>query len=109
MVPPPCIGRDVKILRLDKGLYGLRTASLPWFKKLFDKLAEIGFISQAFNACVFISADHKICDVVDVDNITTAGSRSDIYKLIDHLHSRFKITVKGGLQYILVIQIKHIP
>ena len=70
---------------------------------------EIGFIPLPFDPCVFISADHKILVVVYVDDITTAGSRSDINPLIDHLHSRFQVTVKGSLKYILGIEMKHTP
>ena len=45
--------------------------------------------------------------MVYVEHITTAESRSDINRLIDHLCSRFKVTVKGSLKYILRIEINH--
>ena len=47
--------------------------------------------------------------VVYVDDITTAGSRSDINRLIDHLCSRFKVMVKCRIKYILGIERKHTP
>ena len=109
MVPPPGIGLDGKILRLDNALYGLKQAPLAWFEKLSKALPKIGFICLPFDSCVIISADYKIIVVVYVDDITTAGSRSDINGLIDHLLSRFKVTVKGSLKYILGIDIKHTP
>ena len=109
MVPPPGISLDGKILRLDKALYGLKQAPLAWFEKLSEALAQIGFISLPFDPCVFISADCKIIVVVYVDDITTAGSRSDINRLIDHLRFQVKVTVKGNLKYILAIEIKHTP
>ena len=109
IIPPPGIGHDGKILQLDKALSGLKQAPLAWFEMLSEALAEIGFISLPFDPCVFISADHKIIVVVYVDDITSAGSRSDINRLIDHLPSRFNVTVKGSLQYILRIEIKHTP
>ena len=101
MVPPPGIGLDGKILRLDKALNSLKQAPLAWFGKLSEALASIGFISLPFDPCVFISADHKIIVVVYVADITTAGSRSDINRRIEHLRSRFKVTVEGSLKYIL--------
>ena len=107
MVPPPGIGLDGKILRLDKEPYGLKQAPLAWFEKLSQSLAEIGFISLPFDPCFFIRADDKIIVVVCVDDITTVGSRLDINRLIDYLGSRFKVTVKGSLRYILGIEIKH--
>ena len=105
MVPPPGIGLDGKILRLDKAIYGLKQAPLAWFEKLSEAFAAIGFISLPCDPCVFISTDHKIIVVVYVDDITTAGSRADIKRLIDHLPSRLKVTVKRSLRYILGIEI----
>ena len=109
MVPPPGIGLDWKILRLGKALYGLKQAPLAWFEKLSETLAVIAFICLPFDPGVFLSADYKIIVVVYLDDITTAGSRSDITRFIDHLCSRFKFTVKGSHQYILGIEIKHTP
>ena len=109
MVPPPGIDLDGKILRLDKPLYGLKQEPLAWFEKLSEALARLGFISLAFDPCILISADHKIIDMVYVDDITTAGSRSDINRLIDHLRSHFKVTVKGSFKNILGIEINHTP
>ena len=109
IVLPPGIGLDGKILGLERGLYGLKQAPLAWFEKLCEELADIGYISLPFDPCVFISADHKIIVVVYVDDITTAVSRSDINPLMDHLRSRFKVTVNGSLKYILGIEIKHTP
>ena len=105
MVPAPGIGLHGKILRLDQGLHGLKQVPLAWFEKLSEALAEIGFISLPFDPCVFISTDHKIIVDVYVDDITTAGSRLDINHVMDHLRSRFKVTVKGNLKYILGIEI----
>ena len=106
IVPPRGIGLDGKILRRDKALHGLKHAPLAWFCMLSVALAEIGFISLPFDHCVFISAKHKIIVVVYVDDLTTAGSPSDMNRLIDHLRSRFKVSVKGSLKYILGIEIK---
>ena len=107
MVPTPGIGLDGKILRLYKALYGLKQAPLAWLEKLSEALAEIGYISLPFDPCVFISADYKIIVLLYVDDITTAGSHSDINGLIDHLRSRLRVMVKGCLKYILAIEIKH--
>ena len=109
MIPPSSIGLDGKILWLDKGLYGLKQAPLAWFEKLSYVLAEIDFISLPFDPCVCISTDHMIIVVVYVDDITTARSCSDINRLIDHLRSYFKATVKRSLKYILGIELKHTP
>ena len=67
-----------KILRLNKALYGLLHAPLAWFEKLSEVLSELGFSSLPLYPYIFISANHKIIVVVYVDDITTAGSSSDI-------------------------------
>ena len=105
MLLAPDIGLDGKIVGLDKALYGLKQAALTWFEKLSEALPEIGFISLPFDRSVFISADHKIIVVVYVDDITTAGSHSVIYRLIDDLHSYFTVTVKAPLKYRREIEI----
>ena len=89
MVPPPGIGLNRMIVRRNKALCGLKQGPFAWFEKLSEALAETGFIPLPFDPCVFISADHKIIVVVYVDDIITAGSRSDINKLMDDLPSRF--------------------
>ena len=89
IVPPPGIALDGKILRFDKALDCLKQAPLAWFEKLSEALAERSFISLPFYPCICISADHKILVLLYVDDITTAGSRSHINPLIDHLRSRF--------------------
>ena len=109
MMFPAGIDLDGKIPGLHKGLYGLKLAPLPDFEKVSEALADIGFISLPFDPCVFISAAHEIIVVVYVDDMTTAGSRSDLNRLIDQLRSRFKVAVKGSLKYILRIEIKHTP
>ena len=104
---PPSIGLDGMILRLDEELHGVKQAPLTWFENLCKALAGIDSIFLPFDTCVFISSDHKIIVVVYLADITTAVSRSDINRLIDYPRSRFKVTVKGRLKYILGIEIIH--
>ena len=107
VVPPPSIILDGTILRLDKVLYSLEQAPLAWFEKVFQALAEIGFISLPFDPYVFLNTDLKIIVVVYVDAITTAASLSDIDWLIDYVHSLFHSTGTGYLKYILGIEINY--
>jgi len=105
MIPPPGIGLDGKILRLHKALYSLKQGPLQWFEKLATVLAELGFVSLTFDPCVFINITLNVILVVYVDDITTVGPKPQIEILIDHLKSHFKVTVKGGLKYILGIEV----
>ena len=105
MPPPSGIGLDSKILRLYKALYGLKDTQLQWFEKLASVLYDRGFISLPFLSYVFINYKLKVILVVYVDNITTVGKGSHIKVIIDYLKSHFKVTVKGGLKYILVFEL----
>src|SRR5437879_4057808 len=105
MLPPPGIGVDGKILLLYKSLHGLKQTSLHWFDKLASVLAELGIVSLAFNPCVFINTNLKIILVVYVDEITTVGNSLQIKVLIAHFKTHFKLTSKGGLKYILGIEV----
>ena len=107
LIDLPGIGLDAKILAVDEARYGTKQEPLPWFVKLCEALAEIGFISLPFDPCVFISGDHKISLLLYVADITTAGSRSDVHRFIDHLRSAFNVMVQSRLKYILGIKIKH--
>ena len=105
MIPPPSIGQDGKILWLHKALYGLKQGPLQWFEKLATVLAELGFVSLPFHPCVFINITLNVILVVYVDDITIVGPKLQIEILIDHLKSHFKVSVKGGLIYILGIEV----
>lgn len=69
----------------------------------------MGWILLPFNLCVSISADNKLIVVASVEDITTVGSRCDINRLIHHVHSGFKITVKESHKHILRIEIRYTP
>ena len=109
MVPPPVIGLDRKILPLDKALHGLKHAPLGCFEKLSQSLAQVSHMYLPWNPYVHISVDQRLIVVVYLKDFTTAASRSDINRLIDHLRSTFKVTAKARLKYILKIEINHTP
>jgi len=98
MIPYPVIGLDGKILRLCQAL---NSSSI----KLATVLAELGFISLPFDNCLFINVTLYVIQVVYIDDITIVGPRPQIDILITHLKSHFKTTVKGGLKYILGIEV----
>jgi len=54
---------------------------------------------------MFINISLKVIRVAYIDDITTVGPKLQIEILIDHLKSHIKVTVKGGLKYILGIEI----
>jgi hypothetical protein len=105
MSPPPAIGLDGKALRLNKALYGLKQAPLAWYQRLQAQLLDRDFVATAFDPCVFIHKSKQLILGVYVDDITMAGSESDISDLIRYLEQHFKISNAGPLKWLLGIEI----
>jgi len=105
MIPPPGIGLDGKILPLHKALYGLKQALLQCFERLATVLVELRFVSLPFDPYVFINISLNVILVVYVNDNITVGPKLQIEILINHLKSHLKVTVKGGLKYILGIEV----
>jgi len=54
---------------------------------------------------MFINITLNVILVVCVDNITTVGHKLQIEILMDYLKAHFKVTINGGLKYILGIEV----
>jgi hypothetical protein len=65
------------ILKLNKSLYGLKQASLNWFKKLKQGFIDRGFHPSAINPCLFFKKGMIIITYVD-DCIIVSNSMKDI-------------------------------
>jgi hypothetical protein len=65
------------ILKLNKSLYGLKQASLNWFKKLKQGLIDSGFYPSAINPYLYFKKGMIITTYVD-DCIIVSNSMKDI-------------------------------
>jgi hypothetical protein len=65
------------ILKLNKSLYGLKQASLNWFKKLEQGLIDHGFHPSAIDSCLYVKKAMIIITYID-DCINVSNSMKDI-------------------------------
>jgi hypothetical protein len=81
------------ILKLNKSLYGLKQASLNWFKKLKQGLIDRGFHPSAIDPCLYFKKGMIIITYVD-DCIIVSNSMKDINNFIK--------SMKDGKEYVCV-------
>ncbi len=81
------------ILKLNKSLYGLKQASLNWFKKLKQGLIDHRFRPSAINPCLYFKKGMIIITYVD-DCIIVSNSMKDINNFV-------KFMKDGPEEYVL--------
>ena len=88
------------IVELDKALYGLIESARLWFKSMSDTLKKDGFISNAYDICVFnkIVDGKQITVVLYVDDLfLTSCQEKAIDDLIQLLTDKYRmLTVRPG-------------
>jgi hypothetical protein len=67
----------VTSLFIKKGLYGLKQASLNWFKELKHSLVDFGFHPSAIDPCLYLKEGMIIITYVE-DKIIASDSMKDI-------------------------------
>ena len=107
----PAPGEDPKkwVLRLLKGLYGIKQGPRIWALKLHSVLSEIGFERTDCDYSVYIYRrdDVKVILPIHVDDLLIASnSRDAIQKVKSDLAARFKIHDQGPATSILGIKIE---
>jgi hypothetical protein len=78
----------VKVLRLNKSLYGLRKSPRNWFLHLKEKFAQVGFKQSEYDACLFVS-DRVICIVYVDDTLFFSPRQEYIDEMIVKLEASF--------------------
>jgi hypothetical protein len=95
------------VLKLKKSLYGLKQASLNWFKKLKQGLVDLGFTPSEIDPCLYLKENMVILTYVD-NCIIISPSRRSINCLITSMQNgpeNFKLTNKGNINKFLGIEI----
>ena len=114
MKPPHGVlkpGEEGKVLRLLKGLYGLKQAGRGWYmemNKVFTQ--ELGFKRLASDFSVFYqcSGEERIIIAVATDNMAVTSKRSiDAEKLKADIKKHWEITDHGPISWFLGFEIKH--
>ena len=101
-------GNPGTVLRLVKGLYGLKQAGRVWNQKLHSVLLQIGLkqLKSDFSVYIYARNEVKVTILIFIDNITLAGhSVASIKAIIAELATYFKLQDLGPISYLLDIEI----
>jgi hypothetical protein len=97
------------VLRLLKGLYGIKQGPRIWSVKLHSALTEIGFKRLESDHSVFIYDREGVKIVVPVhvdDLVFASASKSAIEGVKNELRARFKIHDQGPTSFILGVKLE---
>ena len=101
-------GKESKVYKLKKALYGLRQAPRTWNEKLNRVLGELGFFKCSKEPALYHKRDkdQQLLVAVYVDDILVTGtSLSLIHGFKKGMSSRFEMSDLGKLAYYLGIEV----
>ena len=97
------------VVKVQKGLYGLKQSGHLWNQKFKTALKEMGFKAIAGDTCVFrrVHDNGDVCFLaLYVDDVVIAASSKKIYRQVrDHIKAQFEITDSGLLTAVLGIRV----
>jgi hypothetical protein len=104
-LPPSCKGAK-NVVRLNRGIYGLRQSALMWYNNLKDLLKEFGFDPIEADPCVFIHPVTKEIIVVYVDDLVLVTKDKKLIEILkEKLLKRYKARDLGPIGYYLGIRV----
>jgi hypothetical protein len=102
-LPPGCKGAK-NIVRLNRGMYGLRQSALMWYNNLKDSLKKFGFEPIEADSCVFIHLATKEIIVVYVDDLILVTKNKKLMEILkEKLLKQYKACDLGPIGYYLGI------
>ncbi|KAD5317201.1 hypothetical protein E3N88_17147 [Mikania micrantha] len=93
-------GRENKVCRLRKSIYGLKQASRNWYHKFTETLLELGFTQSRANYSFFIYKHNGVfvTALIYVDDVIVMGDDLKTIQFVKaQLHERFSIKDLGTL------------
>ena len=109
MRPPPGLNlpRD-HVLKLRKGLYGLKQSGRNWNHLLSTVLYEFGLTVSDCDPCLFINVEKGLVVVVYVDDLLiSCVSDNDYHELRKFLADKFELNDLGKLTWYLGIYVEY--
>ena len=79
------------IIQPKKSLYGLKETGLLWFQLLQKTLEEEGFISGAYEPCIFTHRSKDVYIMIYVVDRIIAGKEADAKWIIETLRAKFTL------------------
>ena len=107
-LPDGLAGDTGKVVRLRKGLYGLKQASRQWYKALDKVLIGIGFVQSRADPCIYVyERDGKrVMMAVYVDDFVIADNDAGLRERVKReLAAHFKLKDLGELHWCLGLRV----
>ena len=105
LTPPP--GYEDCVLRLRKGLYGLKQSGREWNKRISKFLRSIGYKTLTGDNCVFVNQTSHVIIALYVDDLLIfSKSKTAIKDVKELLNLEYKMKDLGPAQYVLGIRIR---
>jgi hypothetical protein len=100
-------GKESKVLRLRKALYGLRQTSRAWNAKLDSTLKQMGFQQSAHEAAVYRrgKGGNALLVGVYVDDLVITGTEEEIEAFKAEMKATFHMSDLGPLSFYLGIEV----
>jgi hypothetical protein len=98
------IDKTDNVLKLLRGIYGLKQAGYLWGEELKATLIEIGMRQSTFDPGLYTIRDEDdfLMLTVFVDDILIASTRDDLREKVElHLQSKYKVKILGEANSIL--------
>ena len=112
--PKGCVvpGKEKKVCKLVKSLYGLKQALKQWHNKFEHVLGNNRYSINDANKCIYSKYEHNTCVVIFlyVDDILIFGTSLEVVcETKKFLGSKFDMKVLGEAEVILGIKITRTP
>ena len=105
LTPPP--GYEDCVLRLRKGLYGLKQSGREWNKRISKFLRSINYKTLTGDNCVFVNQTSHVIIALYVDDLLIFSKSTTAIKDVKKLLNReYKMKDLGPAQYVLSIRIR---
>ena len=101
-------GKEHKVLRLIKALYGLRQAPRAWYAKLDASLASLGFQRNTSEHAVYTRrrGTHRLIVGVYFDDLViTGGDDDELKQFKEEMKRKFLMSDLGKLMYYLGLEV----
>jgi hypothetical protein len=104
-LPPACAGSK-HIVRLQRGMFGLKQSALLWYNDLKESLKVLGFDPIEADPCVFVNSVTFGSIIVYVDDIILiTKDKAAMNSLKERLFTRYKARNLGPIGFYLGIRI----
>lgn len=104
--PPGVIVEKNKVLKLNRGLYGLRESPKCWNERFDCFMTKNGFTRSQYDYCLYYKRNIKVWLLIYVDDIILTGTEENIVTIVKELKEEFRVKDLGSLNLFLGMEIQ---